>query len=225
MGHTLQFPKQVGIYRLICSKQTWEVDRAMIIIPNSKIREMKAEGCTSNHCKTFLYPTLPYLLPLHELTNSLSHSGPKSLFLSSHLFTLIKPCSPVSSVLEFLKCSNRKLTSAWQNNHRERNTHRLSIYSFSPWKLCTYCMSEIPLDCGENSWTRDASTLLIGFSILRGHNHARVSFRGWREDQSLTLQESSDRRVKRLIVGIEEQNGGAGNRCTRSLPQPDQNYN
>lgn len=44
MDHTLQFAKQVGTYQPICSKQTWERGRAMILIPISQIREMKAEG-------------------------------------------------------------------------------------------------------------------------------------------------------------------------------------
>lgn len=41
------------------------------------------QGCTSNKWQIFCYPNP---LPFYEVTNFLSHIGPKSLFLSSHLF-------------------------------------------------------------------------------------------------------------------------------------------
>lgn len=90
----------------------------MIIIPNSQIREMKAEGPCSFRV-AHLIIVRPSDTPSHHICclfmNSqtfLSHTGPQSLFLSSHFFTLIKPYSPASSVLELLKYSNRELASA-----------------------------------------------------------------------------------------------------------------
>lgn len=61
---------------------------------------------------------------------------------------LIKACSSASSVLEFLKLSNRELASAWTPSGKGTVTtsrFSLSIHENAP---CTYQMPEIPLASG-----------------------------------------------------------------------------
>lgn len=64
----------------------------MIIIPNSQIREIKAKRAYFSKVAHLIIDRLSETLSCHtccffyELTNFLSHTGPKSLFLSSHLF-------------------------------------------------------------------------------------------------------------------------------------------
>lgn len=99
MDHASQSAKQVGISQPVCSKQTREADRAMIIIPNSQIREMKAGamsffwGCTSNNWQIFQNPVLLHVLSFYALANFLSPTGPERLILPGTCFVPRKPCS------------------------------------------------------------------------------------------------------------------------------------
>ena len=85
------------------------------------------------------------------LNNILKMSGTqytKAYFCPVVCFILIKPCSSASSVLEFLKLSNRELASAWTPSGKGTVTtfrFSLCIHENAP---CTYQMPEVPLASG-----------------------------------------------------------------------------
>lgn len=177
MHHNLYFANQVGIYQPICSKQTWEVRRAMIIIPNSQIREMKAKGAYFSKAAHLIIDRPSETLSCHtccffyELTDFLSHTGPKSLFLSSHLFHSHKTmqfsliCARIPQKLQ------QRIVQGLIGTSSGNGTLTLD-FSLYTWKCtCTYHMPEISLYSGETLMNKSWWPSSDRFYILRGHNH------------------------------------------------------